>query len=115
MGIEQDIGVDEVFIRHDLSFVKFVAGTWRRPSQVKPLAQPGQGALSSSLISLAFAHDLFKTRGEEGADGSTLFGCQHADFAQESRVQFQCNIGLHLLARKYVQHYITCSRLPSQI
>jgi hypothetical protein len=45
--------------------MELVAGTGRRPLQIKSLAQPGQGAFSGTRISLALAHNLFEASGQQ--------------------------------------------------
>src|SRR5579872_1469518 len=79
-----------------LSFMKLVAGTRRGPLQVQPLAKPGQGTPSGTVISLAFTYDLLEASSQKGADRRSLFGCEHPDFTQEGGVQFKCNVGLRI-------------------
>jgi len=69
------------------------AGT--SPVQIHSLPQPCECTLAGAFKALAFAHDLFKTRSKQGADGSVFLRGEYAGFAQQIRIEFQGHIALH--------------------
>jgi len=86
------------------SLVKLGAGARRSPTEVHPLAQPVQSAAAGAIVALALAHDLFQKRRQHSADGSSFFGGEDANPAEERSVELQSHIGFHSGARVNAQH-----------